>query len=150
MQFVIITIITTITIAMMIMIMIMMIRMQRGSRRNEDQDATRTKVQRGQRCNEDKYAMRIKLQRGNSVHPFTPFSVVLRYCGPNSSPCVLVLKGASPLFGASSEIGVGALRKYVAGNLASFLILWSYVGGISLLRQHSFIIGGQCQGFCRA
>ena len=34
--------------------------MQQGSRCNEDQDATRTKMQRGPRCNEDKDAMRIK------------------------------------------------------------------------------------------
>ena len=56
------------------------IKMQRGSRCNEDQDATRIRMQRGSRCNEDQDARKIKMQRGS------------RSRGPNSSTCVLVIK----------------------------------------------------------
>ena len=43
----------------------MKIKMQRGSRCNEDQDATRIKMQRGSRCQEDQDATRIKMQWGS-------------------------------------------------------------------------------------
>ena len=78
--------------------------MQRGSGCKEDQDETRIKMQQGSRCNEDQDAMRVKMQRGLRRNkgqdatrifnaPFTPFSIALRSCGPNSSTCVLVLFG---------------------------------------------------------
>ena len=41
------------------------IKMQRRSRCNEDQDATRIKMQRGSRCNDDQDATRIKMRQGS-------------------------------------------------------------------------------------